>query len=99
MSPPASGGLALLAVPRTTVLGASALATRFGVSILVVGVVVIGVGTSMPELPLRRITAPPHLTPALIDQPPASTGRIRGPFRGSGLPGTRAAGRNVRVRP
>jgi cation:H+ antiporter len=44
-------GLALLAVASDhLVLGASALAERFGVPVLVVGVVVIGAGTSMPEL-------------------------------------------------
>lgn len=46
-----AAGLALLAVAADhLVLGASALAERFGVPVLVVGVVVIGAGTSMPEL-------------------------------------------------
>ena len=46
-----AAGLALLAVASDhLVLGASALAARSGVPVLVVGVVVIGAGTSMPEL-------------------------------------------------
>jgi cation:H+ antiporter len=51
-------GLVLLAVASDhLVLGASALAARFGVSVLVVGVVVIGLGTSMPELFVSSLAA------------------------------------------
>jgi len=46
-----AAGLVLLTIASDhLVLGASALAERFGVPVLVVGVVVIGAGTSMPEL-------------------------------------------------
>jgi cation:H+ antiporter len=53
-----AAGLVLLAVAADhLVLGASALAARFGVPMLVVGVVVIGVGTSSPELLVSSLAA------------------------------------------
>jgi cation:H+ antiporter len=52
------GGLALLAVAADhLVLGASRLATRFRVSPVVVGVVVIGLGTSAPEFLVSGVAA------------------------------------------
>jgi cation:H+ antiporter len=51
-------GLVLMAVAADhLVLGASALAARFGVSVLAVGVLVIGLGTSLPELFVSSLAA------------------------------------------
>lgn len=53
-----AGGLALLTLAADhLVIGSSTLAVRFGVPVLVVGVVIIGFGTSSPELLVSALAA------------------------------------------